>query len=156
MSRNKIFLLWVVAAVLNCSNMPPASSGTVIPGRVSITLTKPANNTTLTAGNAFEFSTPEGMAYGVVGLFLGTIVPTENGLDVSKSNWWLGNRTGLSGYSPGKVLGNTVYLVKADKSDLNEAGGFQPQSGTYFWTVWGFDQYGNLLYSSESRTVTLP
>ena len=110
----------------------------------------------MSAGDAFEFTVPEGMTYGVVGLFLATVVPNDNGLDATRSNWWLGNRTGLSGYSPGKVPMNTLYRTKADQSDQNVAGGFQPQTGTYLWMVWGFDQYGNLAYSSESRTVTLP
>jgi hypothetical protein len=152
---NHIKLLFSLGSLVavGCANLP--TGNTVIPGKISITLSKPVNNNqSINAGDAFEFTIPEGMTYGVIGIFQAPIVSNENGIDVVKSIWARGNRSGLSGYSPGKVLCNTVYDVKADKSDLNVAGGYNPpNAGTEYWTVWGFDKYGNLLYSSESRTI---
>ncbi len=122
----------------------------------AITITNPADGGTLNTGESFQFTVPEDMKFGVIGLFGASIVVDEYSILMTNSDWLYGNRTGLSGYTAGTVPANAVYSVNTEKTDF-DASGFAnvPANSTVFWAVWGYDKYGNLNFASESRQVTI-
>ena len=133
-----------------CQTTDPQPTTPIFSGTKEISLTSPLHTASLSTGN-FLYTVPSEVKYVVFGVFNAQIV--TNGSTISnESNFLYGSRTGLGDFVSGTQAKGTLHDYDASTKNFKAPNSTVP-SATYYWAVWGYDQYGNLTHSSPQRQV---
>ena len=145
-------VILALTALPGCQTTDPQPTTPIFSGTKEITLTSPLHTATL-SGN-FLYTVPAEVKYVVFGVFNAQIV--TNGSTISnEANFLYGSRTGLADLVSGTQAKATLHDYDASTKNFKTPNSTVP-AGTYYWAVWGYDQYGNLTHSSPQRQVSLP
>jgi hypothetical protein len=141
-----------LAMLLGCQTTDPQPTTPIFSGTKEISLTSPLHTASL-GGGSFFYSVPTEVKYVVFGVFNAQIV--TNGSTISnEANFLYGSRTGLSDFVAGTQVKSTLHDYDSSTKNFKTPNSTVP-AGTYYWAVWGYDQYGNLTHSSPQRQVGL-
>lgn len=140
---------------LLCSNEspPPQPTTLIFANTTEIALTAPLTNTALAAAS-FTYSAPTEAKYIVFGIFTAEI-QTAGKTITNSSAFLAGNREGITDFVRGSQATSKLHAYNATTKDFATAN-FSLPNGTYYWAVWGFDEYGAITHSSPQRKVTIP
>ena len=154
MTRNFLTggVLLLLVFLPGCQNTDPQPTTPIFSGTKEISLSSPLHTASL-GGGSFLYSVPTEVKYVVFGVFNAQIV--TNGSTISnEANFLYGSRTGLSDFVAGTQTKGTLHDYDASTKNFKAPNSTVP-SATYYWAVWGYDQYGNLTHSSPQRQVGL-
>ncbi len=145
-------VLLSLAMLPGCQTTDPQPTTPIFTGTKEITLNSPLHTAPLSTGN-FLYTVPTEVRYVVFGVFNAQIV--TNGSTISnEANFLYGSRTGLSDFVAGTQAKATLHDYDSTTKNFKAPNSTVP-STTYYWAVWGYDQYGNLTHSSPQRQVGL-
>lgn len=149
-----IIVTFLVFTVFSCTNetKEPQPTTPIFAGLASIELTGPNNGATL--GSALTYNAPSEVKYLIVGLFDQQIA-TSGTTITNPQNFKFGSRTGLADFVAGSQTRATMHAYDTASKNFVAAAS-SPTAATYYWAVWGYDQYGNLTHCSPQRSVVFP
>ncbi len=151
---NKTIALIFTGALLSqgCVQTEEQPKTPIFEGTKEISLTLPLNGNNL-GTSPMTYSVPSEVKYVVFGLFNAQI--TTSGKTITNPAAFVaGSRDGLSDFVRGSQTRASLHLY--DQTSKDFAGNTNPGTNTYYWAVWGYDQYGNLTHSSPQRQVAFP
>lgn len=126
----------------------------IFAGTEEIGLITPLHTGNLGASGSFSYDVPANVKYVVFGLFSAEI--TTSGKTITNPQAFVaGSRDGLSDFVRGSQARSALHAYNQSTMDFNAAA-TGAADGTYYWAVWGYDQFGNLTHSSPQRRVTIP
>lgn len=125
----------------------------IFAGTEEIGLILPANTGNLGASGSFSYTVPSEVKYVVFGLFNAEII-TSGKTITNPQAFIAGSRDGLSDFVRGSQARSALHSYNQATKDFNAAA-TGAADNTYYWAVWGYDQFGNLTHSSPQRRVTL-
>lgn len=148
-----ILLLLASCAKTNDSEPPPNSP--IFAGTTAITLKSPAHAATINTSNNFNYELPAEVTYAVIGIFNANVVTSDSTIS-NEANFLYGSRTGMSDFVRGFQTQATLHgYDSATKNFKSPNSSPAASSGTYYWAVWGYDQFGNLTHSSPAWRFVL-
>jgi hypothetical protein len=119
----------------------------------------PPNDTWSYISNSisFQFDIPSVVEYVVLALFTASI--DVSGKTITNPNAWVaGNRSGLSGFSTSSTRADNLFPFDLGSGDFDTSlGNYTPSPPfpqTFYWAVWGYDQWGNLTHASPQWSLT--
>jgi len=136
-----------------CNQIEEQPKTLIFEGTKEISLTLPLHNQNL-GTSPMTYSVPSEVKFIVFGLFNAEI--TTSGKTITNPAAFVaGSRDGLSDFVRGSQTRASLHAYNQTSKDF-DSGNFNPGAATYYWAVWGYDQYGNLTHSSPRRTVIFP
>lgn len=97
----------------------------------------------------FQFPDKNVVSYVVMGFFNNPIiVDTTLNKITNTTDWVFGSRTNLAGFSTDTA--STAYVYSQTTQDFTSAQYSTP--GTFYWAVWAYDEFGNLIAASPEMT----
>jgi hypothetical protein len=151
----KTFALILAGALFlpACNQIEEQPKTLIFEGTKEISLTLPLNNQNL-GTSPMTYSVPSEVKFIVFGLFNADI--TTSGKTITNPTAFVaGSRDGLADFVRGSQTRASLHPYNQSSKDF-DAGNFNPPAMTYYWAVWGYDQYGNLTHSSARRQVVFP
>lgn len=146
--------LFIAGQCTNSNSEPPPSSP-IFSGTTQISLVSPSHGATVTTSAALQYSLPAEVTYAVIGVFNANIVTSGSSIS-NEANFLYGSRTGLSDFVRGSQVQSVLHGYDATTKNFKTPNSSPAaSSGTYYWAVWGYDQYGNLTHSSPAWKFTL-
>lgn len=125
----------------------------IFEGTEEIPLTLPLNGQNLGTA-AMTYSVPTEVKFVVFGLF-STQITTSGKSITNPTAFVAGSRDGAADFVRGSQTRSTLHPYNQTTKDF-DSGLLNPGAATYYWAVWGYDQYGNLTHSSPQRSVVFP
>ena len=148
----RTLLLIIIGALLiqGCAQTEQQPRTPIFEGTEEISLSLPLNGGNLGA-SSMTYNVPSEVKFVVFGLFNAQI--TTSGKTITNPAAFIrGNRDGLADFVRGSQTRTTLHTYNQATKDFDAAVN-DPANATYYWAVWGYDQYGNLTHSSPQRTV---
>ena len=159
---NRLVTILLFAVFMVCfsqctnSKTEPAPTTPIFAGTTTLSLVWPSHGaTSVSTSTALQYSVPSEVSYVVIGIFNADIV--TNGSTISnEGNFLYGSRTGMSDFVRGNQSQSALHAYDAATKNFKSPNSSPAaSSGTYYWAVWGYDQYGNLTHSSPSWKFTM-
>lgn len=144
--------LLMVGQCTNSNSEPPPSSP-IFSGTTQISLVSPSHGSTSSA--ALQYSLPAEVTYAVIGVFNANIVTSGSTIS-NEANFLYGSRTGLGDFVRGSQVQSALHGYDPTTKNFKAPNSSPAASSTYYWAVWGYDQYGNLTHSSPAWKFTTP
>lgn len=150
----RLHIIWFLLLLdTRCVKSSEEPGTPIFEGTTEISLSLPSADSSLGGGN-FTYSVPSEVKYIVFGLFNNQV--TTSGKSITNPAVFLyGSRDGFSDFVRGEQAKTTLHSYNQGTKDF-DSGTTTPPNATYYWAVWGYDQYGNLTHSSRQRKVTVP